>query len=538
MSANPHDLDHLPPEASAWLAEHRKVTDLIAAEAISAGEWPSVAQMTRALVRRGEPVALRALLDRMPRALGYLDHSSDRIVLGLFALRRSSAGAELVDRFIDVLRIAADRFEGPDEHPTLTACDVTRVCSGPQNRIQLLKEIVLREAPFLGSGGASENGEWHREITDAIVRYWNVRTADGYLRIRAAELATSPLAGFSVRQATTPATAQASQPDDEGHLEKREVFISHASEDKDPIARPLAEELVRRGRSVWFDEHELLLGDSLSGKIDEGLRDSTVGVVILSHAFFAKRWTRRELDGLTARLVGGEPNVILPIWHGITASDLLRYSPPLADLLAADSSEGLARLANGIERVLNRRAAQSPARPPTHVNTPSGQTAPSNLPPRHLEGSLLIDPNGEAWMIAGGARFRAPDKTTVKWLYPHAAVRRVTEEEMQQIPTIPRDGTLLREEPAPVFLIAGGAKLHVPDPWAFDRLFRGAQVSNLWTGALDDLPTTPRDGTLLRQELDDCVYEIRAGIRHVVDGDVDRVPMLWRGALDRFPLAS
>jgi hypothetical protein len=72
-----------------------------------------------------------------------------------------------------------------------------------------------------------------------------------------------------------------------GSVPRRDVFISHASEDKDAIARPLAECLQARGCSVWFDEYELVLGDSLRGKIGDGLRHSQVGVVILSRSFFA-----------------------------------------------------------------------------------------------------------------------------------------------------------------------------------------------------------------------------------------------------------
>jgi len=51
--------------------------------------------------------------------------------------------------------------------------------------------------------------------------------------------------------------------------EQRDVFISHASEDKDAIARPLAEELRGRGHSVWFDEFELTLGNSLGRSIED-----------------------------------------------------------------------------------------------------------------------------------------------------------------------------------------------------------------------------------------------------------------------------
>jgi hypothetical protein len=40
-----------------------------------------------------------------------------------------------------------------------------------------------------------------------------------------------------------------------------DVFISHASEDKEPLARQLADLLRAQGVSVWLDESELTLGD-------------------------------------------------------------------------------------------------------------------------------------------------------------------------------------------------------------------------------------------------------------------------------------
>ena len=38
-----------------------------------------------------------------------------------------------------------------------------------------------------------------------------------------------------------------------------DVFISHASEDKDEIVRPLAHALMQQGLDVWYDEFELRL---------------------------------------------------------------------------------------------------------------------------------------------------------------------------------------------------------------------------------------------------------------------------------------
>jgi hypothetical protein len=53
--------------------------------------------------------------------------------------------------------------------------------------------------------------------------------------------------------------------------DRRDFFVSHAGEDRVECAEPLAEELERRGRSVWFSGYELTVGDSLLQKINRGL---------------------------------------------------------------------------------------------------------------------------------------------------------------------------------------------------------------------------------------------------------------------------
>jgi hypothetical protein len=138
--------------------------------------------------------------------------------------------------------------------------------------------------------------------------------------------------------------------------EEREydLFLSHASEDKDVIARPLYSALVAKGVSVWFDEAVLELGDSLRRKIDEGLAKCRYGVVILSPRFLSKEWPRRELDGLVARETASGEKAILPIWHELDRDTLMRHSPTLADRLAGRSEEGIAALVEKILRVLRK----------------------------------------------------------------------------------------------------------------------------------------------------------------------------------------
>jgi hypothetical protein len=141
----------------------------------------------------------------------------------------------------------------------------------------------------------------------------------------------------------------------ESLMEKRmpwDVFISHASEDKDTIARPLAASLRAAGLRVWFDETELRLGDSLRRSIDNGLAQCRYGVVIISPSFLRKEWPQRELDGLTAREIGSR-KVILPIWHDVSFADVARYSPVLADRLAVRSELGLTQVVVAITSLMD-----------------------------------------------------------------------------------------------------------------------------------------------------------------------------------------
>jgi len=118
------------------------------------------------------------------------------------------------------------------------------------------------------------------------------------------------------------------------------AFISHASEDKNSIARPLAEELIGLGLSIWYDEFSLKIGDSLKQKITEGLAKSKYGIVILSPNFFNKKWTKLELNALFARMVnleGSEP-VILPVWHNISKEQITKQDPILADIVSVNTS--------------------------------------------------------------------------------------------------------------------------------------------------------------------------------------------------------
>lgn len=144
-----------------------------------------------------------------------------------------------------------------------------------------------------------------------------------------------------------------SEPEDDGR--EFDVFISHATEDKDAVVRPLAHALQELGLDVWYDEFELRVGDSLRRKIDGGISRSRFGIVVLSHAFFSKSWPQYELDGLVTMANSGK-QVILPLWHEISKDEVIRQSPSLADKVALRTSDyAIAEIADEIAAVVSAR---------------------------------------------------------------------------------------------------------------------------------------------------------------------------------------
>lgn len=148
----------------------------------------------------------------------------------------------------------------------------------------------------------------------------------------------------------------------------KDFFICHAHEDKAEVARPLADLLVAEGYSVWLDEYELRVGDSLRRKIDEGIASSRFGVVILSRHFFEKNWPQLEFGGMVARGEGPYGIGILPVWHDITQEELAARSPMLADLYTAKTTDGLLHVVEQLTYGLRTAEGVGPTDDPSRMN--------------------------------------------------------------------------------------------------------------------------------------------------------------------------
>ncbi len=145
------------------------------------------------------------------------------------------------------------------------------------------------------------------------------------------------------------------------HPERRDLFLCHAWDDRLGAAKKLHDLLESLDVTVWFSEKDVGLGKSLIREIDKGLRQSRIGIVLVTPALFtsleAEGVADKELSALLAT------DRVIPVAHGTTFEALRDVSP----LLAARS--GLSTEGSSLEDV--------PPRSPTRCasRTRSGRSA-------------------------------------------------------------------------------------------------------------------------------------------------------------------
>jgi hypothetical protein len=206
-----------------------------------------------------------------------------------------------------------------------------------------------------------------------------------------------PVPQRSVHESAVPTTPQKTH---------REVFISHASEDK-PYVEPLARALEAAGVSVWYDKTSIGWGDDIRSSIDNGLLNCDYGVVVFSKAFLGKKkWTEYEVTALFGLETVARKR-ILPIWHDVTYEDVLKYSPALAQRRAKSSvDDSNEEIVYGVLSMLGRARSAPPTSVPnasTAVDWPGGKKTSAvayasyeigGLKPEKIELYIRRSPSG------------------------------------------------------------------------------------------------------------------------------------------------
>jgi TIR domain-containing protein len=71
------------------------------------------------------------------------------------------------------------------------------------------------------------------------------------------------------------------------------IFLSHSTKDKS-LARQIANDLLSADISVWLGEWEILVGDSITQRIQQGLEEVDYVAVLLTKHSVESGWVEKE----------------------------------------------------------------------------------------------------------------------------------------------------------------------------------------------------------------------------------------------------
>ncbi len=167
------------------------------------------------------------------------------------------------------------------------------------------------------------------------------------------------------------------------------VFLSHSSKDKF-FARKIAETLTSNGVTVWIDEAEIRVGDSLLDKISTAIDAVDYVAVLLSRNSVRSEWVQKELQIAMTKEIGQKKVIVLPIL--IEQCPLPLY---LADKLYADFTDA-ENFEAPLSKLLHTLGVAKPTGiPSTFPPKASKQTLPSvPVAEPELEGFVDIKING------------------------------------------------------------------------------------------------------------------------------------------------
>jgi len=119
--------------------------------------------------------------------------------------------------------------------------------------------------------------------------------------------------------------------------ELRDVFLCHAWDDRNGVAKELHDLLESLGVSVWFSQKDVLLGATLLREIDKGLAKSRIGIVLVTPALLGRLEdegiAEKELSALLAR------DLLVPVVHDTTYDALREVSPLLGSRSGLSTAE-------------------------------------------------------------------------------------------------------------------------------------------------------------------------------------------------------
>ena len=124
-----------------------------------------------------------------------------------------------------------------------------------------------------------------------------------------------------------------------GVRKQYDVFISHASKDKNVYVDSLNAAVRKLGVNIFYDTDVLSWGDNWKQMIIEGTRSSEFAVIVISDNFFDREWTERELKEFLSLQNENHQKIVLPLLYEISLDELREHYPELGDIQCVNANE-------------------------------------------------------------------------------------------------------------------------------------------------------------------------------------------------------
>ena len=155
----------------------------------------------------------------------------------------------------------------------------------------------------------------------------------------------------------------------ENKNKKYDVFISYVQSHSLEYVDKLEIALRNKDVSVSRDKTDMIIGQSMTKAIENGLAKSKLAIVVLSPNYLHKYWTNFELNGLFSKQGITGHQMILPIWKNVSAEEIAVKRPSLANLLAWNvANDTTEEIANTINQLLDKPVIEGSDENGTTIN--------------------------------------------------------------------------------------------------------------------------------------------------------------------------
>ena len=245
----------------------------------------------------------------------------EAIVGGTFKVEVGDALVQAVEQSGFSINMRKVRLQGHSFHQSVTGLCVNQRVNVSRKRVRKIRAMLHAWRKFglaaaadehfskyrnpAGGGRGSDPENAFRNIVYGNLAYAKmVRGGDDpvFLKLCAQVLELDPNPSKFLRQMVFGA-------------DDYEVFISHASEDKEEIARPIFEACQKLGLKAFLDEAHIGFGQSFTAKINTALGSARTVLAIVSSNSISKDWPIIEINTALAYEASGDKRVV-PVMVG------------------------------------------------------------------------------------------------------------------------------------------------------------------------------------------------------------------------------